>query len=195
MIPPQDVIIPNNPDLRTINVKTKKGKLVVTTIVEDSKLQNVTIEKDSLDPDAVIKSILLPNENQELKKVEVGKIVVENDPETVKVKQIKKTSRVDFNRSSLERNFITPNRAMSDFLLKSVDLDTLPKTKRRSPYEQEPPITVYWRKDVEAKAIEVWGTRENLLRECLKREIERKKHQQSKSFRFYVFSVFLKTPF
>lgn len=195
MIPPQDVIIPNNPDLRTINVKTKKGKLVVTTIVEDSKLQNVTIEKDSLDPDAVIKSILLPNENQELKKVEVGKIVVENDPETVKVKQIKKTSRVDFNRSSLERNFITPNRAMSDFLLKSVDLDTLPKTKRRSPYEQEPPITVYWRKDVEAKAIEVWGTRENLLRECLKREIERKKHQQSKSFRFYFFSVFLKTPF
>lgn len=193
MIPPQDVIIPNNPDLRTINVKTKKGKLVVTTIVEDSKLQNVTIEKDSLDPDAVIKSILLPNENQELKKVE--EIVVENDPETVKVKQIKKTSRVDFNRSSLERNFITPNRAMSDFLLKSVDLDTLPKTKRRSPYEQEPPITVYWRKDVEAKAIEVWGTRENLLRECLKREIERKKHQQSKSFQFYFFSVFLKTPF
>lgn len=187
MIPPQDVIIPNNPDLRTINVKTKKGKLVVTTEVEDSKLKNVTIAKDSLDPDAVIKSILLPNENQELKKDEVGKIVEEKDPETVKVKQIKKTSRVDFNRSSLERNFITPNRAMSDFLLKAVDLDTLPKTKRRSPYEQEPPITVYWRKDVEAKAIEVWGTRENLLRECLKREIERKKHQQSKTFLFHVF--------
>lgn len=176
MIPPQDVIIPNNPDLRTINVKTKKGKLIVTTIVEDSKIQNVTIAKDSLDPDAVIKSILLPNENP----VEVGKIVEEKDSGTVKVKQIKKTSRVDFNRSSLERNFITPNRAMSDFLLKAADLDTLPKTKRRSPYEQEPPITVYWRKDVEAKAIEVWGTRENLLRECLKREIERKKHQQSK---------------
>lgn len=185
MIPPQDVIIPNNPDLRTINVKTKKGKLIVTTVVKDSKLQNLTIAKDSLNPDAVIKSILLPNENQELKKNEVGKIIVENDPVTVK--QIKKTSRVDFNRSSLERNFITPNRAMSDFLLRAVDLDTLPKTKRRSPYEQEPPITVYWRKDVEAKAIEVWGTRENLLRECLKREIERKKHQQSKRFLFNVF--------
>lgn len=53
--------------------------------------------------------------------------------------------------SSLERNFITPVRAMSDFLLKPSDLENLPKTKRRSPYEFEPPITVYWRKDVEAK--------------------------------------------
>ena len=69
---------------------------------------------------------------------------------------------------------------MTDFLLKASDLESLPKIKRRSPYEQEPPITVYWRRDVEAKAIEVWGTRENLLRETLTREIERKKHQQSK---------------
>lgn len=69
---------------------------------------------------------------------------------------------------------------MSDFLLKAADLEPLPKIKRRSPYEQEPPITVYWRKDVEAKAIEVWGSKEILLRETLKRELERKTHQQSK---------------
>lgn len=69
---------------------------------------------------------------------------------------------------------------MSDFLLKPSDLESLPKTKRRSPYEQEPPITVYWRKDVEEMAISKWGSRENLLRECLTREIEKKKHQQSK---------------
>lgn len=86
---------------------------------------------------------------------------------------------MDYNRSSLERNFITPARAMSDFLLKASDLETLPKIKRRSPYEQEPPITVFWRKDVEAKAINIWGTKENLIKECLKREVERKKHQQS----------------
>lgn len=92
-----------------------------------------------------------------------------------------KRIRVDFNRSSLERNFITPSRAMSDFLLKPTDLESLVKTRRRSPHAAEPPITVYWRKDVEAKAIEVWGSRENLLRECLKREIEKKTHQQSKS--------------
>lgn len=63
----------------------------------------------------------------------------------------KKKIRVDKSTSSLERNFITPVRAMSDFLLKPSDLESLPKTKRRSPYEYEPPITVYWRKDVEAK--------------------------------------------
>lgn len=96
-------------------------------------------------------------------------------------KQSERRERVDFSRSSMERNFITPARAISDFLLKMSDLESLPKTKRRSPYEQEPPIVVFWRKDVEAKAIEVWGSRENLLRECLKREIERKQHQQSKS--------------
>lgn len=101
-------------------------------------------------------------------------------------------ARVDFNRSSLERNFITPTRAMSDFLLKPSDLENLPKTKRRSPYEQEPPITVYWRKDVEEKAIEVWGSRENLLRECLKREIEKKMHQQSKIC-FMILRKFLET--
>ncbi|XP_067633367.1 proton-coupled zinc antiporter SLC30A9, mitochondrial [Eurosta solidaginis] len=99
--------------------------------------------------------------------------VVEN------VLQKPKRILVDFNRSSLERNFITPARAMSDFLLKAVDLESLSTIKRRSPYEQEPPITVYWRKDVEAKAIGVWGSRENLLKEQLKREVERKKHQQN----------------
>lgn len=34
---------------------------------------------------------------------------------------------------------------------------------------------------MEEKAIEVWGSRENLLRECLKREIEKKMHQQSET--------------
>ena len=63
----------------------------------------------------------------------------------------KKKARVDLTASSMERNFITPVRAMSDFLLKPIDLEGLRKTKRRSPYENEPPITVYWRKDVEAK--------------------------------------------
>lgn len=91
----------------------------------------------------------------------------------------KKRVRVNFALSSLERNFITPNRAMSDFLLKPADLETLPKTKRRSPYEQEPPITVYWRRDVEAKAIEIWGSRDNLLKECLKRELSIKQQQQN----------------
>lgn len=93
--------------------------------------------------------------------------------------KISKRKRLDLSGQSLERNFITPVRAMADFLLKPSDLESLPKTKRRSPYEFEPPITVYWRKDVEAKALEIWGSLENLQRERLKREIQRKKYQQS----------------
>lgn len=46
-------------------------------------------------------------------------------------------------------------RAMTEYLLKQSDLESLPKVLRRSPYESEPPITVYYRKDVESKAIEV----------------------------------------
>lgn len=95
-----------------------------------------------------------------------------------KVIPVKKHTRVDPSASSMERNFITPVRAMSDFLLKPIDLEGLRKTKRRSPYENEPPITVYWRKDVEAKAIEVWGSRENLLKELLIRDAKRKNYQQ-----------------
>ncbi|EDW74875.2 uncharacterized protein Dwil_GK15668 [Drosophila willistoni] len=89
-----------------------------------------------------------------------------------------KRPRFDY-RSSLERNFVTPSRAIADFMLKPGDLDSLPKIKRRSPYEQEPPMTVYWRRDVEAKALEVWGSRENMLRERLKQEGERKQYQQN----------------
>ena len=52
---------------------------------------------------------------------------------------------------SLERNFITPLRAMNDFLLTPADLEGMRKTLRRSAHADEPPITVYWRKDIEAK--------------------------------------------
>lgn len=92
---------------------------------------------------------------------------------------MKKRKRVDLQAQSLERNFITPVRAMSDFLLKPSDLESLPKTKRRSPYENEPPITVYWRRDVEAKALKVWGSRDKLMKELIKRDIEKKKYQQN----------------
>ncbi|XP_014232252.1 zinc transporter 9 [Trichogramma pretiosum] len=105
-------------------------------------------------------------------------VVVPSTATTTKAPQ-KKRIRVDLTASSLERNFITPIRAMSDFLLKPGDLESLPKTKRRSPYEFEPPITVYWRKDVEAKALEVWGSKELLWKELLKKDIERKTYQQN----------------
>ncbi|XP_001648127.2 zinc transporter 9 [Aedes aegypti] len=172
---------------KTLEINTKSGKLLVTTkTTADSKLQEVVIEKpinlmkSAADATAAKEALQLSasvlGEDDQKRKVESD----QKEKLAEKNRQLaKKRIQVDFSRSSLERNFITPVRAMSDFLLKPSDLEALPKTKRRSPYEQEPPITVYWRKDVEAKAIEVWGSRENLLKECLKREIEKKRHQQN----------------
>lgn len=156
---------------QALEINTKKGKLFVIATSSDNKLANVVLAKEKIGgPDASAATS--------------GSSKADADSTggggATKPVVKPRRERVDFSRSSLERNFITPARAMSDFLLKLSDLESLPKTKRRSPYEQEPPIIVYWRKDVETKAIEVWGSRENLLRECLKREIEKKRHQQSK---------------
>ncbi|XP_065339223.1 proton-coupled zinc antiporter SLC30A9, mitochondrial [Cloeon dipterum] len=104
---------------------------------------------------------------------------------TVKLKEVvakalpKRRQRVDSSATSLERNFVTPLRAMNDFLLKQNELDELRKIQRRSPFENEPPITVYWRRDIEAKAMEVWGSKENLQNELVKRDAERRRYQQN----------------
>ncbi|XP_050730739.1 zinc transporter 9-like isoform X3 [Eriocheir sinensis] len=94
----------------------------------------------------------------------------------------KERLRFDSSHPSLERNFITAVRAMAEFLLKPSDLENLRKTKRRSPFENEPPITVYWRKDVEAKAVTVWGSEEALENERKKREKEIRRYQQMDVF-------------
>lgn len=174
--PPPNQLKPQLPKQQSIELSTKKGTLMVHAITKNDKLDGIVMEH-----------ITKKNESQG-GKLMLGENMMPSMTAQANAGKQQRRERVDFSRSSLERNFITPARAISDFLLKMSDLESLPKTKRRSPYEQEPPIVVYWRKDVEAKAIEVWGSRENLLRECLKREIERKQHQQSShSFLFLVF--------
>lgn len=166
------------PQQKSIELTTKKGTIFVHATTKNDQLESVVIERQKnrlTDAKATPESIAKQAIN-----VSAKSDTQSASSTATKPPQKEKRERVDFSRSSLERNFITPARAISDFLLKMSDLESLPKTKRRSPYEQEPPIIVYWRKDVEAKAIEVWGSRENLLRECLKREIERKRHQQSR---------------
>lgn len=174
---------------KILEIKTKNGNLIIRTTVSDGgkNFENIVIEKSEeerkqLNLNKPVETPILvaaANAPSDIK-IEVKPQLTEKELIAEKNKELaKKRKRVDFALSSLERNFITPNRAMSDFLLKASDLDSLPKTKRRSPYEQEMPITVYWRKDVEAKAIEIWGSRDNLLKECLKRELEKKQHQQN----------------
>ncbi|KAG5341286.1 ZNT9 protein, partial [Acromyrmex charruanus] len=156
-----------------------------TKIIEEVQQRVIELNEEKL---GKLKERVLdvkPVTFDEKKEGQTGKLVEKQSAESkeskddVVSKKVKKKVRVDKSTSSLERNFITPVRAMADFLLKPTDLETLPKTKRRSPYELEPPITVYWRKDVEAKALEVWGSKEALLKELLKKEVERKIYQQN----------------
>lgn len=194
-----------NPKIPICNYKTVQPRILSSQLSSDAppdKL-NKNVKEQSLETGSkaagpkTTETIKLIKEKLFDKKKDAGILKVEKPVEHVKeTPVVKKRKRVDLTASSMERNFITPVRAMSDFLLKPSDLESLPKTKRRSPYEYEPPITVYWRKDVEAKAVQVWGCKENLIKERLFREIEKKKYQQSMSFikecyivkkKFYIF--------
>lgn len=160
---------------KILEINTKNGKLLVRTSVSDSTIKGVIIEKQSGESQAgKTDGPIITKPGDDSKNLSEKEIIADRNREYAK-----KRLKPHASDSSVERNFITPSRAITDFLLKPSDLESLSSTKRRSPYENEPPITVYWRKDVEAKAIEIWGTRENLLKECLKREIEKKKHQQN----------------
>lgn len=61
--------------------------------------------------------------------------------------------KLDVNQAYTERNFITPIRAMTEYGLKLQDLEGLKKTLRRSPISDNPPITVFLRRDVETKCV------------------------------------------
>uniref|UniRef100_A0A7N6ATP3 Proton-coupled zinc antiporter SLC30A9, mitochondrial n=1 Tax=Anabas testudineus TaxID=64144 RepID=A0A7N6ATP3_ANATE len=82
-----------------------------------------------------------------------------------------------------QNNFITAVRAMNEFCLKPSDLEQLRKIRRRSPHDDTEAFTVFLRSDVEAKAIDVWGSHEALARERnVRKEVERE-YQESR-FRF-----------
>ncbi|XP_038078807.1 zinc transporter 9-like [Patiria miniata] len=94
--------------------------------------------------------------------------------ETKTVSYKDKRRRIDYSKKYTDNITITAVRAMSEYLLKSSDLEQLRKTTRRSPYEQEgnsEAMMVFLRSDVEAKAIEVWGSKEAL-------ELEKKRRKQ-----------------
>uniref|UniRef100_A0A672IL13 Proton-coupled zinc antiporter SLC30A9, mitochondrial n=1 Tax=Salarias fasciatus TaxID=181472 RepID=A0A672IL13_SALFA len=85
-----------------------------------------------------------------------------------------------------QNNFITAVRAMNEFCLKPSDLEQLRKIRRRSPHDDTEAFTVFLRSDVEAKALDVWGSHEALARERnLRKEVERE-YQES---RFFFFSL------
>jgi len=80
-------------------------------------------------------------------------------------------------KSSYDRNYITEERALNEFLLEITDLQGLRITVRRSANENDPPHKVYWRKDVESRAVLRWGSLEKVR---LEREVRETNEEESK---------------
>ncbi|XP_048386012.1 proton-coupled zinc antiporter SLC30A9, mitochondrial isoform X2 [Stegostoma tigrinum] len=95
----------------------------------------------------------------------------------VKVKAILK--KRDYGSTYTQNNFITGMRALNEFCLKPSDLEQLRKIKRRSPHDDTEAFTVYLRSDVEAKALEVHGSREALARAKKRRQNEEIAHKEN----------------
>lgn len=70
----------------------------------------------------------------------------------------------------MNRNFITTTRAMREYALDISDLGDLRKFQRRSPYNNELPLTVYLRKDVELRALSIWKSWDRLNAELARRK-------------------------
>uniref|UniRef100_A0A8C9VW97 Proton-coupled zinc antiporter SLC30A9, mitochondrial n=1 Tax=Scleropages formosus TaxID=113540 RepID=A0A8C9VW97_SCLFO len=81
-----------------------------------------------------------------------------------------------------QNNFITAVRAMNEFCLKPSDLSQLRKIRRRSPHDDTEAFTVFLRSDVEAKALEVWGSPEALARERKLRKQVEEEYKESMLF-------------
>ncbi|GAB6027298.1 hypothetical protein CHUAL_001581 [Chamberlinius hualienensis] len=97
----------------------------------------------------------------------------------IKVAPKRTRAKFDVNQKSTDRNFITALRAMNEYLLKPSDLEALRKIYRRSPYDNKPPMTVFLRKDVETRSMEVWGSEEALQRELKKKAEQEQKRRES----------------
>ncbi|KAK2163153.1 hypothetical protein LSH36_84g00079 [Paralvinella palmiformis] len=84
---------------------------------------------------------------------------------------LKMRHKIDISQSYYDNIYVTPLRAMKEYLLESSDLYDLPRIRRRSPYPERGAITVYLQKDVERIALNKWGSLEKLMAEKKRREL------------------------
>ncbi|XP_062855722.1 proton-coupled zinc antiporter SLC30A9, mitochondrial [Trichomycterus rosablanca] len=99
--------------------------------------------------------------------------------EAIQVKVRAVLKKREYGTKYTQNNFITIVRAMNEFCLKSSDLDQLRRIRRRSPHDDTEAFTVFLRSDVEAKALEVWGSMEALARERKLRKEEERQFQEN----------------
>ncbi|KAF3838676.1 hypothetical protein F7725_010444, partial [Dissostichus mawsoni] len=109
--------------------------------------------------------------------------------ETIQVKVRAVLKKREYGAKYTINNFITAVRAMNEFCLKPSDLEQLRKIRRRSPHDDTEAFTVFLRSDVEAKALEVWGSHEALAREKnVRKEVERE-YQESNNGLNFIFKL------
>ncbi|XP_027692340.1 zinc transporter 9 [Vombatus ursinus] len=143
--------------VRTYSANTQK---------EGLERQNVQLSSTS------VKHISTPDEKVPDTSLGLQTPLIKQEPLQVRVKAVLK--KREYGPKYTQNNFITGVRAINEFCLKSSDLEQLRKIRQRSPHEDTESFTVYLRSDVEAKALEVWGSPEALARERkLRKEAER----------------------
>ncbi|XP_076877509.1 proton-coupled zinc antiporter SLC30A9, mitochondrial [Brachyhypopomus gauderio] len=103
--------------------------------------------------------------------------LVKVDAIQVKVRAVLK--KREYGSRYTQNNFITAVRAMNEFCLKPSDLEQLRKIRRRSPHDDTEAFTVFLRSDVEAKALDVWGSTEALARERKHRKEVEREYQEN----------------
>ena len=124
---------------------------------------NLSKLKNAEHPEMVQKRIIVDNPS---------KLVQDNQSHKAMVLESKKENDFDLENEELhfDRNFITAIRAMNEFVLKPENLVGLRVTSRRSAKDNDVPLNVYWRKDVEARSLAVWGSMEAMEKEKENRE-------------------------
>lgn len=97
-----------------------------------------------------------------------------SDEESLKPYYFKPAAvNIDYNIQYTRNTFISPSRAISDYLLSVSDLDGLRKSFMRNAYSSDiAPNYCYLKSDIEKRAMEVWGSMEAMERERRKRKEE-----------------------
>ncbi|XP_030223271.1 proton-coupled zinc antiporter SLC30A9, mitochondrial isoform X1 [Gadus morhua] len=103
--------------------------------------------------------------------------------ETIQVRVRAVLKKREYGSKYTQNNFITAVRAMNEFCLKPSDLEQLRKIRRRSPHDDTEAFTVFLRSDVEAKALDVWGSPEALARERKLRKVVEQEYQETDIYR------------
>ncbi|XP_072554089.1 proton-coupled zinc antiporter SLC30A9, mitochondrial [Paramormyrops kingsleyae] len=104
---------------------------------------------------------------------------VQSKVDTIQVRVRAVLKKREYGTKYTQNNFITAVRAMNEFCLKPSDLSHLRKIRRRSPHDDTEAFTVFLRSDVEAKALDVWGSQEALSRERKLRKRVEEEYKES----------------